>query len=127
PAVLAAQQVLEQDLERERQPRRARAEHVEAMDQELRAADLEDASGVKAVSGARHAGTIYGSGVPFHGGSRRFDVYMEAPMTVEGATVSLRADAPALLAACPGRDARERRAPNRPLGRRCLPDLRQRR
>jgi len=69
PAVLAAQQVLEQDLEREGQPRRACAEHVEAMDQELRAADLEDASGVKAVSGARHAGTIYGSGAPFHGGA----------------------------------------------------------
>src|SRR6266446_6661173 len=39
------------------------------MDQELRAADLEDAAGVKAVSGARHAATIYGSGAPFHGGA----------------------------------------------------------
>jgi len=66
PAVLAAQQVLEQDLEREGQPRRARAQRVEAMDQELRAADLEDASGVKAVS---HAATIYASRAPFHGGA----------------------------------------------------------
>src|SRR2546426_531372 len=41
--------------------------------------------------------------------------------------VRRRADAPVLLAACPRRNARERRAPNRPLGRRRLPDLRQRR
>src|SRR5207244_7110488 len=88
PAVLAAQQVLEQDLEREGQPRGALAQRVEAIDQELRAADLEDASGVKAVSAARHVATIYASGASFHGGRARFDVYMEAPMTVEGATAS---------------------------------------
>jgi hypothetical protein len=66
-AVLEAEQVLEQDLQRDREPGGPLTEHVQAVDDEARARNHELATRAEGVGSCCHARTIYGPGRWFHG------------------------------------------------------------
>src|SRR5205823_7516356 len=87
-AVLAPEQVLEQHLQGERQPRGALTERVEAVDDELTSVDRERAASFEAVRRLRHARKIYA-------GRRSF------PSRREGCARRLRLRGERLKRACP--------------------------